>query len=73
MTDTRSQKPLTHSERDGLRGCSAFPEGYYWRPKTMEKLEARGLVEKRMGRGCAFAPGYFLTAAGRTALSESQP
>lgn len=65
---------LTLLEKGALRHCARYPDGMYvaWKPKTMAKLEAKGLVVKKEGCRNAWtvAPfsGWVLTDAGRASL-----
>ena len=65
---------LPEAQLIALADCREYSahNGYYWKPKTMEKLAERGLVEKRSGRP-GFGPAYFITQAGREALSPTAP
>lgn len=57
--------PLAKQMRKTLLEFQHFRNiGYSWSPKTCEKLEAAGLVEKR-GNG-----RYYLTEAGEKALVD---
>ncbi|MBA1157738.1 hypothetical protein [Microvirga mediterraneensis] len=65
---------LNKLEMAGLQECARWPDGmhFHWKRKTMEKLAAKGLVEKREGcrNGWTVAPftGWVLTEAGKAAL-----
>ena len=61
---------LTMSLKSLLCEIRQHDKGYprYWKPKSREKLEAMGLVEKRPGE---YGPeNYFLTEAGEKAYQE---
>ena len=66
----------------GLEECAiwckrdGFGMNSHWKPKTMQKLAALGLVEKREGLrsqwGGSTFDGWIVTAAGRDALSNAR-
>lgn len=62
MADVR----LTKTERIALRDCSQFPAGSYtWKPATMRRLAAKGLVEAVPANGRPKTTACRLTALGR--------
>lgn len=64
--------PLPPSELAALKEAATWRNGYRWKPKTMEKLAKKGMVEKRStdhrGPDMRCVPGYFLTDQARALL-----
>lgn len=67
---------LTKREVAGLVECARWPDGMHvhWKPGTMAKLEAKGLVVKVEGCRSPWDPhrpftGWRLTDTGRASLS----
>ena len=62
---------LTKTELIALKDCDNWRLGsYVWRPATMRKLAAKGLVELWPTRAGSAVQAYVLTEAGRAALAE---
>ncbi len=64
---------LTRLELGALMDTATWPHGlpFKWRPKTMPKLEAKGLVSLgRMPNN--FGASWMLTETGRAALREQK-
>jgi len=63
---------LSRLELAGLADCASWRDGMHtgWRVKTMPKLEAKGLVEKRPVKGIWNGVAWFVTDNGRRILQE---
>lgn len=62
---------LTKTERLALSDCAKYPDGFFWRPKTMEKLAAKGLAESFVVEAGPFkgSTAYRLSDVGRAAIA----
>ena len=65
-------KPLTDAQRGALKDCATFSV-YWWKPRAMEKLAARGLVERVPGADRAGQLAWQITPAGIEAIKDGQP
>lgn len=59
---------LSKLEEKKILECDRFPYGYYWAQKTMEKLEAKGLVIREFRE--YEAPCFILTEIGKDVVKE---
>lgn len=71
-----TQVHLTASELAALRDVRDFSTenvAYLWKPKTMAKLESKGLVRPGPERHHLDLPrGFFITDTGLSVLAESE-
>lgn len=70
-----TQVRLTSSELAALRDVRYFSRdkvAYLWKPKTMAKLESKGLVQPGPENLLDLSRGFFITDKGLLALAESE-